>query len=129
MKNTIPYALSLLALGGVVPCLAAEAPAAAATSELPAPVVKVPQYYYAMSEHFEMTVDFPVPMVPESAVGKPAEPGVVKVSHADAISMVWLSQSRLLLKPTWQIYKKIYLWQNFWASFVHFHKIYYLYNA
>ena len=100
MKNTIPYALSLLALGGVVPCLAAEAPAAAATSELPAPVVKVPQYYYAMSEHFEMTVDFPVPMVPESAVGKPAEPGVVKVSHADAISMVWLSQSRLLLKPT-----------------------------
>ena len=100
MKNTIPYALSLLALGGVVPCLAAEAPAAAATSELPAPVVKVPQYYYAMSEHFEMTVDFPVPMVPESAVGKPAEPGVVKVSHADAISMVWLSQSRMQLKPT-----------------------------
>ncbi len=100
MKNSISYALSLLALGGVVPCQVMEASAAESTAELPAPVLKVPQYYYSMSEHFTMTLDYPVPMVPESAVGKPAEPGVVKMSHADAISQVWLSQSRLQLKPT-----------------------------
>ena len=100
MKSSLVCTLSLLALGGLMPQPVAAEPAAATTNELPAPVLGTPQYYWEMDEDFVMTLDFPVPMVPADAVGRPAQPGVVKLSHSDAMSQVWLSPSRLQLTPT-----------------------------
>lgn len=100
MKASLLCPFFLMALGGLVPQQAAAEPAAVTMNELPAPVLGTPQYYWEMDEDFVMTLDFPVPMVPVEEVGKPAQPGVVKLSHADAMSQVWLSPSRLQLKPT-----------------------------
>ncbi len=92
MNSSFSYALSLFALSGLVVYQSS-------AEVLPAPVVGMPQYYYQMDEEFELTVDFPVPMVKADAVGKPAQPGVVKVSHADDMELVWVSESRLRVKP------------------------------
>ena len=96
MNSSFSYAFSLFALSGLVVYQAA-------ADVLPAPVVGMPQYYYQMDEDFELTVDFPVPMVKAESVGKPAQPGVVKVSHADDMELVWVSESRLRVKPKKQL--------------------------
>ena len=100
MKTSLACTLSLIALGGVVSHQVVAAPAAETSAALPAPVVTPPPYYYQMTDSFELMVDFPVPMVSAESVGKPVQPGVVKVSHADALSLEWLSTSRLRVKPT-----------------------------
>ena len=96
MNSSFSYAFSLFALSGLVVYQAA-------ADVLPAPVVGMPQHYSQMDEDFELTVDFPVPMVKAESVGKPAQPGVVKVSHADDMELVWVSESRLRVKPKKQL--------------------------
>ena len=88
MKTSLACTLSLLALGGVVPHQVMAAPAVETAAALPAPEVELPRYYGAMTEDFTISVSFPVPMVPAEEVGKPVKPGVVKLSHADAMSAV-----------------------------------------
>ena len=99
MKTSLACTLSLLALGGVVPHQVMAAPAAETAAALPAPEVELPRYYGAMTEDFTISVSFPVPMVPAEEVGKPVKPGVVKLSHADAMSAVWQSTSMMQIKP------------------------------
>ncbi|MBR1981856.1 MAG: hypothetical protein IKA23_03805, partial [Akkermansia sp.] len=103
MKTSLACTFSLFALGGVVSPLVMAAPAAEMSAALPAPEVGLPRYYGSMTEDFTISVSFPVPMVPAGEVGKPVKPGVVKLSHADAMSMVWQSTSMLQIKPVCEL--------------------------
>lgn len=96
----ITAALALLTLNNILP---AQTPAPAAEPQVapthPAPTI-TPAYYHAMTAGTTMRIDFCVPMVKESEIGKPVSPGYFHCSHADAVSATWVSPSSILLKIT-----------------------------
>ena len=100
MKTPLFCVLSLLALGGVLPVAAESAPVPAAAVSLPAPTIEEAdsnryRYYSRMEAGYALAIDFPVPMIADSAVGDTQRPEWLRLSHADVVETQWVSHSRL----------------------------------
>lgn len=79
-----------------MPLTAQQTTPTAEVQSLPSPTLhSITGAYYSMQAGNRVWLDFPVPMVPDAEVGSEVKPGVLRVSHAEAVRTRWLSSSRL----------------------------------